>query len=284
MRHILLLALLLTAAAAGFGAGPSVEELFTRAKSSSNSVQAWENCGSEALKQGYYITAQSAYENLVRLRPDESYYYHCLASCRIKNGRPDLAYALLTNIIPFFPVNSRLHCDLGLSLYKLGNFTAATSAYEKALSNSRPADRAFILTALGRCYRERKDFTRSREAFRESLRLKEDFWTYYEYGRMLEASGDIAGALWAYRKGRAWCIKGMKTEREIASRRLAGVLYSLGMKARDAGKPAEALRYFTEILNDHDMAVTSWAEKAAFWKKRLGASRIFYQNLVIFPV
>ncbi len=221
------------------------------------------------LKKEKYDDAAVLYQKCINLEPDESAFYIKLAQSYDKSGRPDKAKTVITNAANYFDKNPYVLTELASIEYKLGNFSNALPAYEKALTLSEEKEKPFIYNGLAKTYRELTDYEKSRYYFQKALQLKQDCWTFYEYGKLFLDTNEYEQAIWALTKARALSYRQEEAAKKAIINKLAMSYFSYGMKFKDENNKEEAKRMFSQIVMDRELSKTSYGEKASFWLKRL---------------
>ena len=217
-----------------------------------------------------YQKAADYYRKGLSVSPDDPALYCELGQNWLDAQRPDLSLEVLTNAASYFTRNPRIHSLIGISWYKMGKFEKALEEHKAALGNSTDSRKNdFYFVNLAKCYRELKNYPESREYFEKSLRLKENPWTYYEFGKLFEETAEWDKAVWAYQKARAFAVRVDRELKEVLFKKLAYAEYEYGMNLKEAGKTSECKRLFEKILQDRDLCRTPSAERAGYWLKRI---------------
>lgn len=216
-----------------------------------------------------YSNASVFYRECIRLEPDQSSHYIRLASVYVSMGRPDHAQKILLTAAGDFPENGKVVTSLADAEYRMGNYEKAFAHYSRALELTGKTNSSFHYCGLAKTCRELKRYERSEYYFRKALECGKDLWTFYEYGKLLMATGKYGHAAWTFEKARSLSFRQEKDVKKLLDEKLAGAYYECGMSMKKNGRKDEAVKCFRKILDDREMKTTRYAEKAAFWLKRL---------------
>lgn len=220
-------------------------------------------------RDGAFLSAAREYEKAVLARPDNVYYYLSCGRMYDRAERPDLGLKIMQNALQNFPQNPRVHSGLSRMEYRMGQFDNALLHVSTALSHVDQIEKPYLLSLKGQILREMKRFELSETAFVESLRLKEDAWVFYEYGKLLMDKKDYPRAVWAIRKARSFGVRLEGRAKETIERKYASALYEDAVRLMEKGEKAKAKERFSQILRLKPEWVSAYAEKASFWIKRL---------------
>jgi len=244
------------------------EELLLKVKENPNNPYFLGKLGDCYLEKGVYNKAEKLYKKCLSIEPEESRHYIRLAKLYDKIDKPEEAKSIITNASYYFDRNGEVFSTLGNIEYKLGNFSNALIAYEKALLFSDKKNKHYIYFGLGKTCRELKDYEKAKTFFIKSLQLKPYCWTYYEFGKLFLELNNYKQAIWALVNAKAFSYFQENKMKKLIWERLASAYFKYAIKLKDENKKEEAKSFLSKITNDRDLSQTDYCEKASFWLKR----------------
>ncbi|MGC8764393.1 MAG: tetratricopeptide repeat protein [Brevinematia bacterium] len=213
-----------------------------------------------------YTKAIDFYRLCITKEGDNSYYYHQLALCHKLRGRPDIALEVVTNALHYFENNFKLKLLYADILLELGNISNAINTYESLLkSTQKKNDIAYIYGKLGKCYLYLNNSELSEKYLVESIKIKENEWSYYYLSKLYEEK-DVEKALWAIKKAKSYC---KNDEKDFFLNRFGYLLYKKGVALKDKGEKEKAKETFKEFISKAELKNTPYFEKVSYWMKRL---------------
>jgi len=108
----------------------------------------WVNLGALYSRQRHYESAQAAYEQALRINPNEKSALTNLARLNDEIGNTALAETYRSRIRTYERMNPYYHYALADSAYKAGNYETALGEIEKAISLKRDDHRFYFLEGL----------------------------------------------------------------------------------------------------------------------------------------
>jgi tetratricopeptide (TPR) repeat protein len=195
------------------------------------------------VKNGESDEAIAVFQDLIRLRPEESGHAYCLGVELKSRGRSreadaalDAARARCEAAIRSRPDDARAHNSLGLVLRIMGRLDEAIDEFHEAM-RLKP-DYLQPHYNLANTWRELRRFDEAIAEFREAIRLGGDVYDecHHDLALALRDAGRLDEAIEEYRE-----VVRLQRDDPSAHRDLAVAL-------RDAGRPDEAIAAYREVL------------------------------------
>ncbi|MGD8441412.1 MAG: tetratricopeptide repeat protein, partial [Holophagae bacterium] len=206
-----------------------------------------------AMLEGEYEVALDAYQNLLRIHPNDPELHYDLAIVYEQTGNFELARQHLETAIAADPGNATAQLAMGRVLIKSGSPQDALAPLNQALSLAIQADdaeaKANTLQALGIAYKFLGQTDEALDNYRESLAIKRDIGdrrgtaaSLSEIAFLQAQAGETEAARTSYEEA-------IGIRREIGDDRgLALLLLRLGGLELDLGRIDDALRLSREAL------------------------------------
>lgn len=217
-----------------------------------------------------YTKAIDFFNLCISKEPDNYYYYYQVAECYKLRGRLDKAFDTVTNALFYFENNQKLKILYGDILFDMGMVKRALEIYlqlAEKIENSKELSKLYL--RIGKCYLEVKNYKESENYLLNSLKIKEDSWTFYYLSKLYEEMKSFDKAIWAIKKAMAYRTKDDKLQKEIYTKKLAGLLYKKGLYLKENGDNTNALATFFQIVSNPNTKDTIYFERANYWVKRL---------------
>ena len=217
-----------------------------------------------------YTKAIDFFNLCILKEPDNWYYYHQVAKCYKMKGRLDKAFDIITNALFYFENNPKLKLLYGDILFDMGKVKKALEIYlqlAEKIENSKELSKLYL--RIGKCYLEVKNYKESENYLLNSLKIKEDSWTFYYLSKLYEEMKSFDKGIWAIKKAMAYRTKDDKLQKEIYTKKLAGLLYKKGLYLKENGDNTNALATFYQIVSNPNTKDTIYFERANYWVKRL---------------
>ena len=155
---------------------PRAEQVFRQLlaenpdESKIDEAEIWYRLGEVCHAQQKLTDAASAYENALRLQPDQSHWYANWGVALSDLGRFDAAISVFQQALRLRPDSFEVHYNLANAFHKLGRLDQAIANYRQAL-DLQP-DHADTFTNLGVALAEHGRFEEATENLRQAIRLQ----------------------------------------------------------------------------------------------------------------
>lgn len=136
---------------------------------------------------GDFARAISDYQQVVRLRPDDSHVYYNLGSALFSDGQYEQALAAFDRSIAIDPASAEVHHFRGATLEKLGRNDEAIEALKRSLATEESYKARWLLGVL---YEKAGDYASAVQAFEAVAKAQPDnkkIGDYLEESRMILA-------------------------------------------------------------------------------------------------
>ncbi|OHD56878.1 MAG: hypothetical protein A2Y33_09870 [Spirochaetes bacterium GWF1_51_8] len=181
--------------------------------------------------------------------------------------RPVLVEAAILMLYPGGGIPLKDLSALAKSQWQSGKYLTALSNYFLLLSSGK-GNMVKTLTGIAKCYRDMGQYAHSAYWFDKALGIRQDFWTYYEYGKLWERIGSFGHAASIYEKAVALSGKVPYRFAVLAGKKLASAYFSAGEDAASHGDYAGARTWLLKILTTPFISSGYTAEKAKYWLDR----------------
>jgi len=187
---------------------------------------------------GRWAQAESLYRQLLAEQPDHAEALHLLGTLALQTSRPQEAAHLIGRAVELDARCPEYHCNLGLSLAKLGRMQEAVDAYHRALAIRPEFAEAFY--NLGIALRAHGRVREAIAAYRAAIALKpNDANAYSNLGNALTQDGQYEQAFDALRTALA-----LQPD-------FPGALWNLGIAMQNSGRTQEAIALFSRLIEAH---------------------------------
>jgi tetratricopeptide (TPR) repeat protein len=154
------------------------------------------------LAQKQFAEAETSFQKLRQLEPENSRAFIGLAEAEMGNGKTDDAVSLLKAAVAESPMRQDLRLALGNISVRAGRYDEAVAAFQQVLKGMDPNSQATadIYLRLGETYRRKGDFDNALSALNSALEMRPgDAAALAMIGLTEHAAGKVREAMGSYR-------------------------------------------------------------------------------------